>query len=117
MSVILILLLGSITFAYCFSVIAFLFYHISNQEEGFHLELSIVGRLVRFSFLSPDYQRNEPDPWNVNHEQSTHQWSDAGWDLPELIETETFHTAPTLQEVGEQLAEQLATQLLTELEN
>lgn len=60
----------------------------------------------------------EPDPWNTHYDQETHQWSDNGWEhIPELIETETYHTAPILQEAGEQSAEQLAAQVLQELEN
>ena len=66
MSVNLIILVGTFAYLYCFTILAFLFYHLSNQEEGYHLELTIAGKEFKLSFLSPDYHRpTKPDPWEV----------------------------------------------------
>jgi hypothetical protein len=117
MSITLSIFVGILSSIYCFSVIAFLFYYLSNQEEGY-LELLVLTRVIRLSFLSPHELYSKTDLWDTHNSQETHQWSDNGWDpIPELIETETYYTTPMLQEAGEQLAKKLAAQLLQELKN
>jgi hypothetical protein len=67
MSITLIILIGILNSIYCFSVIAFLFYHLSNQEEGYHLELLVLKKVIRLSFLSLHEWYSETDSWDIHN--------------------------------------------------
>src|ERR1700694_3293172 len=104
MSINLIILVGSFVFLYCFTVLSYLFYHLSNQEEGYHLELSLAGTEFKLSFLSPDYHRpTEPDPWEVKTLKTDNGECDE--------EPEAFYTAntwtPQLSQAGLALLQEI----------